>query len=82
MADAEDLLARLDNSTSPEIRMLKRRVDSSIRDMKHRFKQSVKATRRPLRDWAGPMNPLIPATAATIVALGLLYVIFSTSKGR
>ena len=54
MADAEDLLARLDNSTSPEIQ-LKRRVDSSIRDMKHRFKQSVKATRRPLRLLGGLM---------------------------
>lgn len=81
MADAEDLLARLDNATSPEIRVLEGRVDSSIRDLRQRFKQRVKAARRPRGSWAGSVNLWVPATVATLVALGLLYVI-STSDDR
>jgi hypothetical protein len=81
IADAEDLLGRLDGSTSPEIRRLKQRVDSSIRDMRDRFKQRVKAAHRPMRPWAGGiMNPWVPTTAATLVALGLLYVVFARDE--
>jgi hypothetical protein len=72
VADSDDLLARLDNSTSPEIRAHKQRIASSLRDMKHRFKHRVRASRRAKRDWDGSMNLWVPAAAAAILAFGLL----------
>jgi hypothetical protein len=81
VADAEDLLGRLDSAESPDIRVLKQRVSSSIRDMRTRFKQSLKAAHRPIRHGAGG-DPWVPATAATLIALALLYVVFATPDER
>lgn len=80
VADAEDLLGRLDSSESPDIRVLKQRVSSSIREMRTRFKQSLKAAHRPIRHGAG--DRWVPATAATLIVLGLLYVVFATPDQR
>jgi hypothetical protein len=41
----------------------------------------LKAAHRPIRHWAGG-DPWLPATAATLIALGLLYAVFATPDER
>jgi ElaB/YqjD/DUF883 family membrane-anchored ribosome-binding protein len=81
VADADDLLSALENSTSPEIRALKLKVESSMADMKTRFRERAKRSFAAGQDWKRSLKhgigsrPWISAALAS-AALGVLYFTF------
>jgi ElaB/YqjD/DUF883 family membrane-anchored ribosome-binding protein len=68
VADAEDLLRALGDSSNPEIQVLRRRVESSIDDMKANLRQRLKAR----AERAGGMTVSPWLIAAVVLSAALL----------
>jgi ElaB/YqjD/DUF883 family membrane-anchored ribosome-binding protein len=83
VSDAEELLARLGDSATPEIRQLRDRVESSIGDMKgvifDKSKLSAEKIREVTKSVVGYVqeNPWVAVAAGTAIAVALIYVAFS-----
>jgi ElaB/YqjD/DUF883 family membrane-anchored ribosome-binding protein len=82
VADAEDLLAKLGNSTSPEIRALKNKLERSILEMKEEFRLRVKKSSGHTEDFTQSVvsfwqrNAMIPViAAATAVVIGYAMLV-------
>jgi ElaB/YqjD/DUF883 family membrane-anchored ribosome-binding protein len=73
VADADDLLARIDHSQSPEVRALTDAFELSVRQMKHLFRERVRALRTPARSVLRAVdNPWIYIATGACVALTIV----------
>ena len=81
VADAEDLVSKIGNANSPEVRALKDKVEVSITEMKDRFREKVKASAyAPTRvATGGPANLWLGVLAGAAIAAALLN---NTGRGR
>jgi ElaB/YqjD/DUF883 family membrane-anchored ribosome-binding protein len=88
VSDAEDLLARLGKSASPEVRQLRDKVESSIEDMRGVIGSQAQAGMDKIRDATESVveyvreNPWIAVASATAIAVALVYVAFSRRDER
>ena len=86
VSDAEELLAKLGNSASPEIRQLRDKVESSVADMKGVIADQAEGSADKLRDVTKSVIEYVqenPAVAAgTAIAVALIYVGFSRREER
>jgi ElaB/YqjD/DUF883 family membrane-anchored ribosome-binding protein len=73
VADAEDLLRALGNSSDPELQMLRSRVESSIDEMKTNLRQRLKA--RAERAGGMTVSPWLIAAVAVVSAALLVGAI-------
>jgi ElaB/YqjD/DUF883 family membrane-anchored ribosome-binding protein len=88
VGDAEELLARLGKSASPEVRQLRDKVESSIEDMRGIINSQAQAGMDKIRDATTSVveyvqeNPWIAVASATAIAVALVYVAFSGRAER
>lgn len=75
VADADDLLSRLETSASPEMRALKERVEASVIGMKTQFRERVTRKEEP------SAGAIILAVSAACMAL-LCFATFKRRKRR
>jgi hypothetical protein len=80
VADAEDLLSRLQSSPSPETRALQGKVESSISEIKTLFRERVKRPKEPIENLAISTEAaiILAVSVATIAAV----VYFAAFKKR
>jgi hypothetical protein len=77
VADAEDLLSRLEASTSPEVRALKEKVESSVCEMKSAFRERVKRPRETIDDSSvAAGTAIIVAVSAAAIATLICFAAF------
>jgi ElaB/YqjD/DUF883 family membrane-anchored ribosome-binding protein len=88
VTDAEELLEKLRNSASPEIRQLRDKVESSIGQMKVTIADDAKASADRLREATKSVveyvqqNPWVAVAAGTAIAVALIYVAFAGRSER
>ena len=80
VADAEELLLKLGRSASPEVKALRDKVEQSIDDMKSQVRSKVRTGADAAQELGANIveyareNPWIAASAATTMAVALIYL--------
>lgn len=90
VADAEDLLSKLGESTEPKVKEMKGRLETSLHDMRQQLKGQMRSGSEALEGATESLeevvqtvvkvvreNPWIALAAGTAVAVALMYVAFS-----
>jgi ElaB/YqjD/DUF883 family membrane-anchored ribosome-binding protein len=90
VADAEDLLSKLGDSTEPKVKEIKGRLEASLEDMRQQLKGQMRSGAESLEDVTDSLeevaqtvvkvvreNPWIALAAGTAVAVALMYVAFT-----
>ena len=82
VADAEELLSKLEQSVSPEVRELRSRVESSIGEMKGVFRDRLKKSEDTLHVVTSTavsfakQNPSMSIALGLAVAFTVVYLLF------
>lgn len=85
ICDAEELLSKLGDSATPEIRQLRNKVQASMDDMKSAMADSAKTGMDQLLEMTTSVvdhvraNPWVAVAAGTTIAVALIYAAFSRS---
>ena len=88
VADAEDLLEKIGDSTEPKVKELRGRLEDSLIGMREQLKEQVRASTESFEEVAQAVvkvvreNPWIALAAGTAVAVALVYVAFSGRERR
>jgi ElaB/YqjD/DUF883 family membrane-anchored ribosome-binding protein len=88
VADAEELLAKLKDTSNPEIQKLRTKVESGIADAKQAATEQAQLGAERLREVTASVvsyvqeNPWVAVAAGTAIAVALIYVAFSGSNGN
>lgn len=83
VSDAEELLEKLGDSASPDIRRLRDKVESSVSNIRGVLANKTKASADQFRETTKSVveyvqeNPWVAVAAGTAIAVALLYVAFS-----
>lgn len=85
ICDAEELLSKLGDSATPEIRQLRNKVRASMDDMKSAMADSAKTGMDQSQEMTTSVvdyvraNPWVAVAAGTTIAIALIYAAFSRS---
>jgi ElaB/YqjD/DUF883 family membrane-anchored ribosome-binding protein len=88
VAEAEEMLGKLKDATSPEILKLREKVRSSVEDMKSGLADRTRASAAQIRAATESVveyvqeNPWVAVAAGTAIAVALIYVAFSGRDDR
>ena len=88
VADAEDLLEKMGDSTEPKVKELRGRLEDSLQGMRQQLKEQVRASTESFEEVAQTVvkvvreNPWIALAAGTAVAVALVYVAFTGRERR
>ena len=88
VADAEELLVKLGNSATPEVKALREKVERSIDDMKSQVRSSVRSGADAAQEIGANIleyaqeNPWLAAAAATTIAVALVYLAMHQRERR
>lgn len=88
VADAEDLLQKLGDSSEPKVKELKGRLEDSLEGMREQLREQMRAGSESLEEVAATVvkvvreNPWIALAAGTAVAVALVYVAFADRDRR
>jgi ElaB/YqjD/DUF883 family membrane-anchored ribosome-binding protein len=86
--EAEEMLGKLKDATSPEILKLRDRVRSSVDDMKSNLADRTRTSAAQIRAATESVveyvqeNPWVAVAAGTAIAVALIYVAFSGRDDR
>ncbi|HEY2685941.1 MAG TPA: DUF883 family protein [Steroidobacteraceae bacterium] len=88
VADAEELLVKLGNSASPEVKALRDKVEQSIDDMKSQVRSKVRIGADAAQELGANIveyaqeNPWVAAAAATTVAVAFIFLAMHQRERR
>lgn len=83
VSEAEELLSKLQDASSPEIKRLRTKVESGLTEAKRAASDQVQLGAERLRQLTGSVveyvqeNPWVAVAAGTAIAVALLYMAFS-----
>jgi ElaB/YqjD/DUF883 family membrane-anchored ribosome-binding protein len=83
VSDAEELLAKLKDTSNPDIQKLRTKVESGIAEAKQAATQQAQLGAEKLRQVTDSVvsyvqeNPWVAVAAGTAIAVALIYVAFS-----